>query len=235
MFLLISSKKLDLDSKVTTDMKGFGFTPIYIKDLEPEKSDELNEIVFDIEPGLDFSDIIDRYDRDESFSDKIIANIKKSGDGYLSFVSENSVSGYNVVREFIDSSGIILRYFWKQGTSFKGETKKNQDKEVGGVCILQIINTSDSKIVFYKLNEFATGFRIEDLFGNELGDFSGPELEQKEQFEVAVGEKMEFTHNFNLTAPSGFYKFVPYTSNFEFEGKEGVSFWTFPPITIKIE
>ncbi|MGQ4873722.1 MAG: hypothetical protein ACP6IY_06555 [Promethearchaeia archaeon] len=236
MLFSITGKGLSLDDELIEELYSFGLIPVYIKEIN-DNSENLNEIVFDLQPGLEFVDIIDRWDFQPHFIDKIIKFIKQHKKYFCSFVSEESIASYNALRDFNDDEGLIFRIFLKGGTTLKiSEHLENGLVLIEGKLELHIINKSNEKKILYQLEGASLGFRLEDLRGNEILSLKGEELEKEKKIEIKTKEKYSDEVDFFLKIPKDFYKLVVFTSSFKFsEEDKGIKFWQFAPINIRIE
>ncbi|MHC1591145.1 MAG: hypothetical protein ACXQS8_03595 [Candidatus Helarchaeales archaeon] len=243
MLLMVSGRGLHLDSAIINEFRNFGLTPVHVKHVEQNIVNDSNEIVFDLEAGLEFFDLIDRYDFDDRFFREVVPKLKNVDDGFISFVSEESVSNLPAVREFLGTEGLILRFFLLGGSSFEGskmhdsgEDENDLKIEIKDRFLLQMINKSSSDVEFQRTIENPVSFRIEDLVGEELGELTGDQAKINESIVLNPSDEFQFSGDFSLTAPRGIYKLIPVISGFAFKneitGKTEETFWTLSPITI---
>ncbi|MHA1340562.1 MAG: hypothetical protein ACTSRZ_10095 [Promethearchaeota archaeon] len=239
---MIGGKNISLNSDIVTKIKSFGLEPIYIKYLDQIKevkngnNNNTNEIIFDLEPGLEFLDIIDRFDKSSEILNYLDLLKENKNIEYISFVFNESVENYCAIRMFEDQNQISLIYIIKEGTNLFGDFIDAEQKKViiRGDLYLIIENKSQQDVKFKQINSTIVGFRIESLDGEEVLNLIGKDSEAQNEFVVKSGATYIDTIDFELKIYEGEYNFIGYTSWFRLNDNESPTSWTFPPFRIRI-
>ncbi|MHA1849327.1 MAG: hypothetical protein ACTSXU_16905 [Promethearchaeota archaeon] len=233
---MISGKQLNLEHEIVSELVSNGFTPIFINKWPDSKnSNEVSEIIFDIEPGLEYSFVRNSREEQSNLFNTLVKKLKKVKNGSLSLMTEDSVRSYSGIRIFNDASGIALTAILKQGVRYSGSLidVESGNLQVDGEIILRLENKTNKQLILKQLETLSIGFSIDNYQDQTVLELKGELLQEPIEITLDPSRVHEDVVEFSLEIPAGIYKLTPITSSFSSSFDDnGEKYWIFPSFQV---
>ncbi|MHA1368703.1 MAG: hypothetical protein ACTSWN_04790 [Promethearchaeota archaeon] len=232
MYLCIEGNGLDLNSGIINDLKDCNLELVHYR-ANGTGDGGMPLLIFDLEPGVEFVDVFDRWSGDNQIFDVIRSRLKSGNKTLVHFLNESKASKYPAIR-MIAFDDLEMRVVLESGTVLDGSLVGDDEYPTfKGELHFFMRNVSDATIGFKQTNQFLGGFKLDDINGDEVLDLQGADLDPPIERVLDAGDEIDDVVNFTLRMPPNVYAIQPYTSWLIFtSGERRETRYTFPPIQI---